>query len=519
MSPSIVVQAALFIGAVCAGARVLRALPAYRAKAHAPACWLTLATGVLAAALPLGVAYVGHGSLNGGTPRVSALTTLLLCTGLSVVVVGWRASPSRGRKRCPRCWYDMEGAAGTTCPECGRVIVRPSQLLRTRSSRPMMVLGCLLIATSYGVLKSRPISAGNWRGALPATGLIAALPWLPLHMHGWDEGTLRQRVSAEELWPWQSWLLQRRAAFAFRRSTSSYVLGTAMYYLPQVGDPGGFNPDPSIKMSERAAVLLAMRAANHAPQADLNVMFLSRHFPEKMSRDAQDEMFPHVRRALGSSNPGTAVAGAYLAVNLDAHFDLLSEDLSVRATDKEEAVRVEATQALATMSRVNARAWERYQSLLESPDAELRRTAIAHLSMCPPDEAAKRLKAALYDPDDSAAAAAVSGFLARGRPLECDEVNLIVELSRDRLQVRSVFARHIPKGSCLTPELEHHLRTMLESGEYDDREAAIFAAFVVPVPPERLRDHLETVNTQDLTDDALLLLDRMRAKLRKDREK
>lgn len=519
MSPSIVVQAALFIGAVYAGARVLRALPAYRAKVHAPAWWLTLVMGVLAAALPLGVAYVGHGSLDVGKPRVSALTTLLLCTGLSVVVVGWRASPSRGRKRCPRCWYDMVGTTAATCPECGRVITRPSQLLRARVSRPMMALGCLLIATSYGVLKSRPIAAGNWRGALPATGLITALPWLPLQMHGWDEGTLRQRASAGELWPWQSWLLQRRAAFAFRRSKSSYVLMTAMFYLPQVGHPGGFNPDPSIKMGERAAVCLARRAADEAPQADLNVMFLSGHLPEKMSRGAQDAMLPHVRRALGSSNPSTAVAGAYLAIHLDAHFDLLSEDLSVRATDEEEAVRGEAMQALATMSRVNANAWISYQRLLESPDAKLRRTAIAHLSMCPPDKAAKRLRSALYDPDDMAAAIAVSAFLARGRPLECDEVNLIVELARDRLQVRSVFARDIPKGSCLTPELEHLLRTMLESGEYDDREAAIFAAFVVPVPPERLRDHLETVNRQDLTDVALSLLERMRATLRKDREK
>ncbi len=26
---------------------------------------------------------------------------------------------SRGRLRCPRCWYDMAGA-GLTCPECGK---------------------------------------------------------------------------------------------------------------------------------------------------------------------------------------------------------------------------------------------------------------------------------------------------------------------------------------------------------------------------------------------------------------
>src|SRR5690606_40086181 len=36
--------------------------------------------------------------------------------GAGLVAVGFRGDRPKGRKRCPRCWYDMSGAPGLVCP-------------------------------------------------------------------------------------------------------------------------------------------------------------------------------------------------------------------------------------------------------------------------------------------------------------------------------------------------------------------------------------------------------------------
>ncbi len=61
---------------------------------------------------------------------------VVACGGL--VLTGWALfwDRARGRRRCPKCWYDLAatpaGAAGTTCPECGRTARSERELARTR---------------------------------------------------------------------------------------------------------------------------------------------------------------------------------------------------------------------------------------------------------------------------------------------------------------------------------------------------------------------------------------------------
>lgn len=97
------------------------------------------------------------------TGYVLALALLLACAAAVVwlVVVGDRA---RGRRRCPRCFYAMEGAAGLTCPECGRTASCERALLRTRRRwRPailaIVVLAPLAIAAA-GLTRIR--QTGGW---------------------------------------------------------------------------------------------------------------------------------------------------------------------------------------------------------------------------------------------------------------------------------------------------------------------------------------------------------------------
>src|SRR5690242_19963936 len=54
--------------------------------------------------------------------------------GLAFAVLAWSVwgDRSRGRRRCPRCWYDMAGVSGLVCPECGGRAARERSLLRTR---------------------------------------------------------------------------------------------------------------------------------------------------------------------------------------------------------------------------------------------------------------------------------------------------------------------------------------------------------------------------------------------------
>jgi hypothetical protein len=71
-----------------------------------------------------------------------------------LVLLAWSlfSDHARGRKRCPKCWYDMGGAEPSpdlTCPECGRAITTERELRRTRR---------------------------KWRCALSAAAIIAIAP-------------------------------------------------------------------------------------------------------------------------------------------------------------------------------------------------------------------------------------------------------------------------------------------------------------------------------------------------------
>ena len=59
------------------------------------------------------------------------LAALALC-GLIGILFALFFDTSRGRRRCPRCWYDMRGTTGLRCPECGHEARTEQDLLRTR---------------------------------------------------------------------------------------------------------------------------------------------------------------------------------------------------------------------------------------------------------------------------------------------------------------------------------------------------------------------------------------------------
>jgi hypothetical protein len=85
------------------------------------------------------------------------LTVLIIWTaigvsaGLAVVLlyVGLFQDRSRGRPRCPKCWYNMTGAPSLVCPECGHNARSPKRFYRTRRRRWAIVAAVLVAACCY----------------------------------------------------------------------------------------------------------------------------------------------------------------------------------------------------------------------------------------------------------------------------------------------------------------------------------------------------------------------------------
>ncbi|MFZ2873358.1 MAG: hypothetical protein WAZ94_02625 [Phycisphaerales bacterium] len=69
----------------------------------------------------------------GTIPAYFAWAVLALI-GLDALLAAWllRRDPALGKPRCRSCWYDMAGAKGTRCPECGTEHSSPHDLLRRR---------------------------------------------------------------------------------------------------------------------------------------------------------------------------------------------------------------------------------------------------------------------------------------------------------------------------------------------------------------------------------------------------
>ena len=114
--------------------------------------------------------------------------------GLGLLLALWALfwDRSRGRKRCPKCWYSMEGAVtgangGFTCPECGTTIRSPRALLKTRR-RPLWVgLGVVAGLASYPVFAIPAVREGGWRRAVPSSVLVFIVP---VGENAWKPSTL-----------------------------------------------------------------------------------------------------------------------------------------------------------------------------------------------------------------------------------------------------------------------------------------------------------------------------------------
>ena len=112
---------------------------------------------------------------------------------------------SRGRRRCPKCWYDMSGTPGSlTRSECGRVVKRERKLLKTRGRWrwALCAIGCLTAAC--GALSFRMLG-DQWVTLVPTAYLIARMPTLPQsnpQLYSELESRMRAGKITRREWHW-----------------------------------------------------------------------------------------------------------------------------------------------------------------------------------------------------------------------------------------------------------------------------------------------------------------------------
>ena len=83
--------------------------------------------------------------------------------GVALIWWGQWGDRSKGRPRCPKCWYDMRGTLPCLeCPECGYKAKHERRLHQDHQRRGVVVLGVVLVTLSVvlgAVLALRPILA------------------------------------------------------------------------------------------------------------------------------------------------------------------------------------------------------------------------------------------------------------------------------------------------------------------------------------------------------------------------
>lgn len=99
--------------------------------------------------------------------------------GLGLLLALWALfwDRSRGRKRCSKCWYSMEGAkedkAGAcVCPECGKVIADDRTLHRTRRRPRWVAISLMVWIVGYAVFVTPAVRRDGWVAVIPTSVLI-----------------------------------------------------------------------------------------------------------------------------------------------------------------------------------------------------------------------------------------------------------------------------------------------------------------------------------------------------------
>jgi len=87
------------------------------------------------------------------------------------------ADRSRGRRRCPKCWYDMAGVPGLRCPEGGRTAKTEKRLLKTRRRWWRAAGACIVLALAASIAYTPEAVRLGWPGVIPTWVIALVARW------------------------------------------------------------------------------------------------------------------------------------------------------------------------------------------------------------------------------------------------------------------------------------------------------------------------------------------------------
>ncbi len=158
--------------------------------------------------------------------------------GLMLILWALFWDRSRGRRRCPKCSYDMSRTSGTTCPECGRSARHEMALFRTRRRWKWAAASLFLLAGAVALTLTPFIRSPQWWRFAPTTVLIPLA--LPSDASNADavEGELTVRLQNTRVRAWHQRWITRRAARFLREHTNDTEVTRALQILQKVGPDG-----------------------------------------------------------------------------------------------------------------------------------------------------------------------------------------------------------------------------------------------------------------------------------------
>ena len=154
---------------------------------------------------------------------------------LALLLWGLLGDRSRGRPRCPKCWYDLRGAVGGADPTTGGE--RPPSARRAAAAMPITCPECgCAVRTRRGLYRNRR----RWR-AIVISVILLVPPALALHIYNGWRREIRIQAENRQFYLQPDAIISKRIWLRLPRGPREYLLRTVEIYIPDGIEP----PDPT----------------------------------------------------------------------------------------------------------------------------------------------------------------------------------------------------------------------------------------------------------------------------------